>query len=47
MLYLLTEGLRGMKFPFLTIYATYAHMIAYGYQRSNDLANRSQLIINY
>ena len=33
-LYLLTEGLRGMKFPLSTIYATYAHMIAYAYQSS-------------
>ena len=32
-----------MKFPLSTIYATYAHMIAYAYQRSNDLANCSQL----
>ena len=45
-LYLLTEGLRGMKFPFSTIYATYVHMIAYANQRYNDLANCNQLIIN-
>ena len=44
-LYLLTEGLRGTQFPLSTICATYAHMIAYAYQRSNDLANCSQLII--
>ena len=34
-----------MKFPLSTIYATYVHMIASAYQRSNDLANCSQLII--
>ena len=37
------ESFPYMKFPLSTIYTTYAHMIAYAYQRSNDLANCSQL----
>ena len=32
-----------MKFPLSTINTTYAHIIAYADQRSNDLANCSQL----
>ena len=44
-LYLLTEGLRGMKFPLSTIYAMHAHMITCAYQRSNDLDNYSKLIM--
>ena len=34
-----------MKFPLSTIYAMHAHMIAYAYQKSNDLANCSKLIM--